>query len=538
MDVSEFKGIQQFHDGMAVSDYCNTIPLGNSIIDRQGEEIFDPYYCPVNRPATMRVINTFVDSQRNIYIACQDGLRRYRIGVRPNGTHYPQYFGKLDVGAISSNISFCESSTKPSQVFCCTHGRVYMWNTEDIPFDPGQVAPVYHDRFTAFTPVLIPVITSKDSFKNPADGYALMWPEYTATFYNLNDEDLCPKIDRITWFDNRLVMAQLSKNTVWMTEVDPSRWLVPSAKTGYPARTLLDPNTLANTFMPHYYSSTASSARLQDIVAFNGSLYFLNDTSIEVWNATGNAQNPINHTNQNTLAYGGRSPLIIADALYLICRDTIHNDFIVAIDTTGQLKHISNIEIERQLQPGAQFLRPLSVRDQSMFVCYKDREYVNGYSMTPNGYWWRFYNGGTPEHLAWTLLNFEGTLYGVSKQGYLVKVSDQSRKFAGSEVPMTRFVRGAFISFIGRKILRHVNIICDTGIYMDHINYRPQMYLRVSFNRGLSFGPILYRKLGAAGTNNREMVWRNCGSGNSILLEFGTAENVRFQVYGLQFDLK
>lgn len=541
MQVSEFKGIQQFHDGMAVSDYCNVIPLGNSAIDRQGEEVVDDW--PTNnRPTYERVCGTFVDSKRNIYIACTDGLRMYRVDIAPNGDQTPHFVKMLDIGVIYGEVTFCESSTKPSQVYCCVNGRVYYWNTEQIL--GSDVPEEYAYRCEAFTPVRVPVIAGPDALVNPDAATKGWFPEVNHDNYYLHDESKCPMISKITWFDNRLVMVQSSKNTVWLTEVDPSRFLVCQKGESKPARTILGINPNAeglndkyiNDFMPHYYASTASSANLVDAVAFTGQLYFLNDYSIEVWSATGNYLNPIQHNSQNTLYYGGRSPVIVADTMYLICRDTIHNDFIAAIKQNGQFEHISNIEIERQLQPGAHIMKPLSVRDQSMFVVYRDDDMVEGFSAT-EGRWWKYQNGQWKhDFMVWTICNIQGQVYGVSRWGYLIRATDKHRKFSDGN-PITRYIRGAFVSFIGRKILRDVEIICDTGVYFGDNFDRKAMYLRVSFDRGLSFGPYLYRKLGAAGKNDRQIIWRNCGSGNSILLEFGTADNVRFQIYGINFDL-
>lgn len=543
MQVSEFNGIQQFHDGMAVSDYCNTIPLGTSIIDRQGEEFIDDWISEDDRTHE-RVSATFVDSKKNLYIACTDGLRMYRVDIAPDGTQTPHYIRTLDIGHISGEVSFCESSTKPSQVYCCVEGRVYYWNTEPISYVGIPASMAY--RCAAYTPVRVPVIASAYALRDPNPNHFLnnWFPEVNNTNYYLNDESLCPRISRITWFDNRLVLVQNSRNTVWLSEIDPSRFLV--CKTGGPGPALpivgINPNEpdhdkkYLNDFMPHYYSSTASSANLIDAIAFAGQLYFLNDYSIEVWSATGNSLNPIQHNSQNTMHYGGRSPVIVADTMFIICRDTIHNDFVAAIHQNGQFEHISNIEIERQLQPGAHIMKPLSVRDQSMFVVYRDDDMVEGFSAAEKR-WWKYWNGTRPvDFMVWTICNIQGTVYGVSRQGYLVRATDKHRCFSDGS-PIIRYVRGAFLSFIGRKILRNVEVICDTGVYFEGNYERSELYLRVSFNRGLAFGPYLYRKLGAAGTNNRQMIWRNCGSGNSILLEFGTSDNVRFQIYGLNFDL-
>lgn len=535
MQISEFNGIVKYHDGGAVSDYCNMIPLGDSVIDRQGELYADNSNREL-RPG-VHVLETFVDSKMNIYIACSDGiLHRYGID---NGRVL--YYGGMDGMEITEDISFCESSTKPSQVYCATAGNVYYWNTEAIKFDKKDVPEEYQDRYKAFKPIRLPVIVNASALKNPADASSGYFPVVNNDNYNLDDTSACPKISNVTWFDNRLVMVSSENNTVFLSDVDPSRYLF-----GNPPKPILSPieattetNDYTVSFIPAYYSSTASSARLHSAIAFAGSLYFLNDTSIEIWSATGNYDNPIQHNMQNTLFYGGRSPVIIADILYLICRDSIHNDFVVSINSAGAIKRVSNGEIERQLQPKAFRLRPLSVRDESMVVCYNDKNYKNGYSITKSEHWWRYVNQDWHEDfIVWSLLNVDGTIYSVTYHGFIAKTTDDNRCYVGGKRRIPRHIRGAFTQFTQRKILRNVEIICDTGVYFDLNTERPKFYLRVSFDRGLHFGPFFYRVAGAPGVNDRRMIWRNCGSGNSLMIEFGTSDDIRFQIYGLDLNIQ
>jgi hypothetical protein len=273
------------------------------------------------------------------------------------------------------------------------------------------------------------------------------------------------------------------------------------------------------------------------VVAFAGQLYFLNDTSIEVWSATGNDQNPIQHNSQNTLYYGGRSPVIVNDTLYLLCKGAIHNDFVAAIGQNGQISHISNDEIDKLLMPKPYRLRPLAVRDQSMIIAYSDKDYKNGYAFTKAGTWWRYWNDDN-EAIVWSVMNRNGEQLGVTQHCALAKATENNRFYVNGK-PMLRQIRGGWSQYIGRKILREVEIVCDTGIYLDtDMNRIPgNIFLRVSFDRGNNFGSYTYRKLGSSSKNDKVLIWRNCGSGNSLLMEFGTSDNIRFQIYGLRFEL-
>lgn len=548
MEITEFNGIQQYHDGRPVADYCNMIPMTNSVIDRQGEILINDVYADKNNP----VIETFVDSDGNIYIA-----RAYSLELAQYiGDGRIQKLGQnlLTFGTPISKASFAESASKPSQVYFCNGVDVYYWNIRDaeVPADPQ-----WADRFLAFKPIKLPLFSDLSTLKingvSLADYCLVLSNNTTDTIYEFAPEDGYTDgspiiVDSITWFDNRLVLVQQSKNTVWLSNIDISRFIVPTVKTAngqyrpmfpWQVNTLPvgdEPAVITNELLAAYYASTASAASLQDAIAFGGSLYFLNDSTIEVWSATGNVDNPIQHNSQNTLYYGGRSPVIIDDTLYLICKGAIHNDFIVGIHQSGQMKVLSNPEIERRIQTGAFRIRPLSVRDMSQIIVYTDDSYVNGYAITKDGKWWRYWNN-SDRAINWSIVNKDGHIFGISVDGSILEMVDDSRLHADGK-PIVRSITGGFLQFAKRQILRDVELVCDTGIYYDaNLQHRPELFLRVSFDRGHNYGPYLYRKFGASGSNDRVIIWRNCGSGNSMLIQFGTSNNVRFQLYGIRFNL-
>jgi hypothetical protein len=552
MEISEFNGIQAYHDGRPASDYLNMIPMGQSVIDRLGEiaklTLTDQY-----------VLETFVDSLNNIYIATTQFL--YLVRYEEVGDTYELHPTTLmPFDTTPERVTFCESSTKPSQVYMCDGRRVFYWNTTEY-FNIAYVPDGYKYRVRAFVPVQLPLFDGPDALKQPAFDTlydVAIWdpamanpktatryyyfPEVTDANYDMSH---LIAVSAITWFDNRLVLVQSSKNTVWLSSVDPSRWILPSFNDGiaayprYPWQFTLNANgkqIVINDFISAWYASTASSANLIDAVTFAGQLYFLNDTSIEVWSATGNADNPIQHNSQNTIYYGGRSPVIVNDKLYLICKGALHNDFIAEIGMNGQINHVSNDEIEQRLGAHPFWIRPLTVRDQSMIVVYTDETCQNGYALTKQGYWWHYTRPTKRIAIDWTILNRNGHFLGISRYGVVLEATETSRTYSDGS-PILRDIRGAFLQFTSRKILREVEVICDTGIYYDASDTRGQMFLHVSFDRGLNFGPYLYRKFGAPGKNDRVMLWRNCGSGNSIMLEFGTSDNVKLQIYGIRFEL-
>lgn len=547
MLISEFKGIQQYHDGRPVSDYCNMIPLGNSVIDRCGETVL------AQVPDSKQAIETFVDSLGNIYVARRDMVMLYTIENNIVTSSRPILIAGRDgynpAPELGRFVTFTESSTKPSQIYVCDGTHVWYWNTQDADVTADKIDTEYANRYKKYIPFKLPLFDGvPENWTGPHNDSTAQNTRYIG-WYDAADfagmKELV--INSITWFDNRLVLVQKDKNTVWLSGVNPARWLSPSYSDGhhlYPLwpwqpqdSTAEGSRTGINGFFPNYYASTASSANIQDAIAFAGQLYFLNDTSIEVWSATGNDQNPVQHNSQNTLYYGGRSPVIVDDTLYILCKGAIHNDFVAAIKQNGQIDRISNDEVDKMLMPRAFRIRPLAVRDQSMIVIYADSHYTNGYAVTKTGAWWRYWND-TNEAVAWSIVNKNGSQLGVSKHGSIALVTEANRKFINGK-PIPRQIRGGWSQYTGRKILREVEIVCDTGIYLDTDAEKipGNVFLRVSFDRGNNFGSYVYRKLGNSSKNDKVLLWRNCGSGNSLLMEFGTSDNIRFQIYGLRFEL-
>ena len=66
--MGKFNGIDTFHDGLAVSDYVNMVPLGDSCIDRLGEQVVSA----LAFTSAARVRGHFVDSAKRIYIVLAD----------------------------------------------------------------------------------------------------------------------------------------------------------------------------------------------------------------------------------------------------------------------------------------------------------------------------------------------------------------------------------------------------------------------------------------------------------------------------------
>ena len=572
MIIKEFAGIKSFHDGMSVSEYTNMIPLDTSCIDRLGE------YLVVERGSTkQRVIQTFVDSLKNIYIATDKSLLSLKyVGnnewqVRPIEAAWGGPFNYIDAESRNiDTVTFCESTTKPSQVFMCDGKYVYYWNTVALttPEVTAEIQAEYpgqdfYRRTEAFVASVLPLGDFESFNQNPpwnvydlrdedaTTGYRYGWfpmlYDGTWTPFTVNYKGTLWNCSSITWYENRLVVVTKDTNTVRLSKIRPDRWLIPtqgeSDQRWLPLQVFWTETNgkISYNFVPHAYVSTASSALLQDAVAFAGQLYFLNDTSIEVWTNTYNEDAPIQQNTMSTIHFGGRSPCVVADRMYLICKDNWHNDFIAAITQSGEIERLSNDEIDKRIAGRGAIIRPLAVRDNSFIVVYCSNDngtidLAKGLSVTRNGKWWTYDNTNVKNNTfaVWSVITIAGEQFDVGNHGEFIRQDRNSRKHADG-TPILRLIRGCFTQLPVRGIVREVTVTCDTGVSFG--NERGKLYARISFDRGLSFGPYLYRSLGQPGKNDRQIVWRNCGSGNSFLLEFGTSDNVRFQLYEIGLEI-
>lgn len=573
MIIKEFAGIRSFHDGLSVSEYTNMIPLENSCIDRLGEQLI------MERATTkQQVIQTFVDSHKNIYIATTKSVIRLeprgrgQWEVRQLEAAWGGVFSYIDGNSRDiSEITFCESTTKPSQVFMCDGRYVYYWNTQALTSPevtdtlqaeyPGQD---FYKRTKAFIVSILPLgdfetfntglpwnvydLRDEDATTGFRYGWFPMLYDGTWAPFETNYRGTLWTCSTIDWYENRLVVTTRDTNTVRLSKIRPDRWLIPTQsetdQRWLPLQIFWDnaDGTPAYNFVPHAYISTASSALLVSAVAFGGQLYFLNDTSIEIWTNTYNEDAAIQQNTMSTIHFGGRSPCIVADRMYLICKDNWHNDFIAAVDQNGQITRLSNDEIEKRIAGKAAIIRPLAVRDNSFIVVYLANadgtvDLTRGLSVTRENKWWTYENRYLQNHTfaAWSVITIDGEQFDVGNHGEFIKQDKNSRKHVdGSSI--ARFIRGCFTQLPVRGIVREITVTCDTGVSFD--TDRGKLYARVSFDRGLSFGPYLYRSLGQPGKNDRQIVWRNCGSGNSFLLEFGTSDNVRFQLYEIGLEIQ
>lgn len=518
----KFQGIAVYHNGMMVSDYVNMIPRGETCTDRQGEERVDSTL--INSPYTVR--GHFIDSSGNVYLAIKNKIHRFTydrvtdsityagiMGGYVGGTHVNEF----ELVMLDTPVSFCESSTKPAQIYFCDGRYIYWWGVDDNPDldvtrQAFQIGMLWSPNvvLNGITPELQPDQYYK--ILNPSDG-------------RLSISDIA-YIDHIDWFDNKLIAVEKSKNTVWLTCTDPGQFFRNTSKNPFDDADGAD-------LWHNWYASTSSADRLVSAVSFGGQLYFLNDKSIEVWGRTGNEDAPIQSNTTQVIHHGARNPVIIADVLYVIANDQIGGEYIAAL-SGGQFARVSNPEIDRHLNKPVD-LQILAQREETFLFVRLDEATGEGF-VFGEGRWWHWVDDRTSTH------HIRASIIGdiaVTDRGMFVRFSENTRRDASGKL-ITRYVRDSFANFDVRKIVRRVALVMDSGV--KQVPIKPidnrDIYLKVSLNRGMSFSQPHYRKLGLSGQNNKVVEWRNLGSSNSLLVEFGTSAEYVLQIYDVKIDLQ
>ena len=507
--MGKFNGIDTFHDGLAVSDYVNMVPLGDSCIDRLGEQVISS----LAFTSAAKVRGHFVDSAKRIYIVLADMVHVFE----PSDESYTYagiMAGLIDGEPVESfrligktgPVSFAESSIKPSTVYLCDGFCIYKWDST------GSQALMIR---TMLPPNVFPVLPEEWEAARAIDPYDIL----TGRSGKMFDTSEMARIDSIDWFDNKLVGVQKDKNTVWLTCTDPEQ---------FDRDASLNPWGEQYQLWNNWYASTNSADKLNTAVAFGGQLYLLNDNSIEIWARTGMENAPLQSNTMQVIHHGARNPLVIGDFMYVIANDRVGSDY-VALIQNGQFKRISSFEIDHRLREPIDIV-PIAMRGET-YIMVRDNGGLDGYVYT-EGKWWHWVH---PQKDTDGVISSVYKNFAITDRGVLVKFTDDSRRTYTGE-PIVRYIRDSFETWHTRKLFRRISVSMDSGRVTepgadDDLNR--QIYIRLSTNRGLSFGQYFFRKLGKSGMNNKVVEWLGLGSGNSMLLEVGTSSAYKLQIYDI-----
>ena len=554
-NYTKFEGIKAYHEGMPVSVYRNMIPMGDCAVDRLGEQTL------LSQTNLGKYRGSFGDSLGNTYIVLGSAIYMYSYdftthALKPfaSGELRKQLYARNGQPFImldnNSLVSFCESATKPSQVYVCDGTYIYWWNTE------SDSAASWTEAFIVNMMILPGMTTTyigqnNDTslnaiIQNNADLYDQLTSKHD---FNWVTTDAVP-ITYISWFNNRLVATQQSRNSVWLTATDPGQFFRWSNQNdnGNPipnqfmftyndSDTTTDTNTTTaqNALWTYWVSSTNGADRLNQAIAFNGTLYFLNASTIECWSATGIESAPIQHSSLNTIQTGGMRAVILDNIMAFIGVDQMGSKFIGAI-SDGKLVKLSTPEINHRITFGSDVrLYVIRQRDDS-FIAINTYTTAGAskdwYIVSLDGYWWKWENAITADE--WAVISVIDDL-AISNKGSLLLFTDDTRTLCDGHTPILRAIRSWFHMFHNRQILRHVAVALDTGHKLSGTN-GDLIYCRVSFDRAHSFEKFNYRKLAENNHNDKTIEWRNLGSGNNATIEIGTGADYKMQVYMVQVE--
>lgn len=566
-NFDKFNGIASYHDGDVIADYENVIPIGDLIIDRVGEK-------RVTQPKDAEPRGTYVDSIGNIYTVYGDEVYMTRegdTGVFSNNRMLMRNGDDIINSKLLTSVgrvTFCESSVKPSTVYMCDGAYIYQWNTYSVDQDVAYEKPYMIQYLIRMmpSPDFIPNLSYSEDISelHDIDQYAILSENGDVNYKNLYskyfDVVKVEPITSISWFNNKLVATQQGKNTVWLTSTDPQqyfRYMLSdgSYRTNLLGKTLpnrsmwkVSSGTITSNLWNYWCSSTNSADRLNEAIAFNGQLFLLNNGSIEMWSATGIEDAPIQQNSMNTMYHGARCPLIISNVMYLVCKDKLGNEYIGCI-VDGSFKRLSNSEIEKRINNKIKDIVPLIVRNVPNVVVRliddNSSNTVISYVVTESGLWWKRTNNKFSEHSEWSIVDN----YAITNKGGVIEFDEHSRLLVDG-TPIMRKIVDFFTLFEGRKIINCIESVMDTGVMFgapsdeikpnrivnDNDIVNRSVWIRLSTDKGHTFGKFLYRSLSKRGRNDSIVEWPALGSANNLLLEIGTSANYRFQIYKIRLQ--
>jgi hypothetical protein len=503
MDINKFEGIREYHDGNPVVDYCNVIPLGDKCVDRFGEININTFSSTSNNYISFTPGIHFITSNNQLIVFTNDLQFANQWYWCPLSNLYNQVNVEMSSFSVTGHIPFkpilfTESTIKPGNVLISIGDRIIYVN--------GELTAV---------------------------GYLGMPNDPVGTTTNQPNSRLSFVITSLEWYDNRLLFVDKSLNTLWVSCSDPMQFVRNGPNTRWETDPVTHQYTGVDNLWTDWYHSTLTADNINLIKVFNSAIYIFKEYNIEVWSRTGNDDNPIEINQSQSKQVGGIAATICNDSLYFIAQDKTNNKFLGAIDNSGQVKRISNNEIERRI-PNMSRLEVVTLREKTFVVVYDELNMpTSGFAVGAEGIWWRW---DVPDDD----IGFGGIIGPLlySKSGTLLKMDPTTRRYNVNQY-MHRAIRDFMTDVPGRMILRSVQVVMDAGrILPPSRNTLPIAHLRISNNFGHTWSRHYEAKLGTGGQNDKVVVFRNLGSGNNFTLEFSVNENVVLQVYKFRVELQ
>lgn len=507
MRINQFEGIKEYHDGSDVCDFVNMIPLHDSAIDRLGEAY--AYKFEGDGWSDTDVLRGFFQASNGwTYVA--KGQRLWACRKNEYGEFEQRAYVRNEIAPTTTNyvfrriagqVTFAESSTKPSTLYVCDGSYIYY-------LKPDDEECVMHTLWSPNMDV------TQENWDSDSD-YDKWLTANDNPIWVRDAIGKASKVSSICWFDNRLVACDTENNTVWLTATNPEQFIVD-----------IDRHNPFSTddyqLWQNYVTTNNNSDVLQDVASFGGHLYLLNRNTMEVWNRTGEEFNPIQSATNSTIYHGGRCPRIINGVLFVIASDENGSEYLAVVNGTN-FEKTSNNEMCKRLADGVKDLQVIHMRNSThIYVRTKDDE---GYCYSKEGLWWHWKDfSHCGDNVAGCVGQFVVTNY-----GHIAEFKEDSRKHLDGCL-IERFITGCFAHYAGRKMFRCVELVCDTGVAYS-LDGGTDVFVKVSNDRGYSYGIRKVRKMGEVGNNKKRLCFRALGQGFSYLLTYGTSADYRFQVY-------
>jgi hypothetical protein len=515
-----------------MESYKNVIPIGDRCITVWGGEVL--YIEDIEAHAS------FIDHKGQVLFAARDGIYTLNGSAAENSDFRVLFRKDPALGENNVGNPGCEILESPIAENERGDGYIFIRTNDDYADDGDRSMILY---------------VLNDLSENPS----------IKRFYQPNQEK-DGKINEINitcmvWYDNRLLVYEKLRGTLWISRTDPT-WCLRETDGEIPSRW----SGGADLLWANWLKSSFTAESINKLLVYQGLLYAFYNNSIEVFSRTGNEDAPLQYVeNMNVPGIGAIDAAIVSDRIFLLASNSGLRQIMVISKNSFPTK-ISNFEIDRLLE------KHMPTKIQNIRIQGFNFPAVNLYENTflccnqaGESNLWFFYSlesfenplgsnhklaslknvanniqmmGDKASRLTAIIFNSPNSnaIYSMDGEG-----AGQTKRIA---FLMSREIKDFPMDFPKRVILRSVEIVCDTGRITDDLFYltdeknkTPYVYLRVSTDNGHSWGNTYKRLLGERGQNDKQIVFRNLGSGKNFLFQFGSSALQSFQIYKLRVEV-
>lgn len=399
--------------------------------------------------------------------------------------------GSLKIGNVVNNgrrVTFCENQDQTGEVngFVCDGYAVYSWK---LKADDSTVA-------STFAAIDLPYVNGSST--------------------------------------ERAIVSYISYNTyrLILTCQNTSQWFFSD----------LNSNTFRSVSFETSESNPDDTIRVQ---SFAGNLWAISRTSFDIFGYTGLATDPFNVVSGGAGKVGcvsGDSLAVHADYMMWLGQGQSSDSKVFMATPAGGVASVSNLGIERIIQGwearnetigffmsmnGLTFYVLTSKRNKQTLAYCVETKMWNEFADSVNGsltYW----------DVCGSTTDSNGKLFisSFTTSGLLTFKSDSRKDHLGHAI--SRFWQGpVFISDLNRFRLVEAKIDVETGTAFD-VQYTPQIYVKLSWDGGRTFGQRKLREMGLQGEYKKQVSILAQGSGYALVMRIGTSSEAPFNLFQIK----